>query len=343
MTWEERKIPKQGDEITFLIGMDPFTESHSAKTTYLVNKSPVFKAMLQGPLAENQNQMIRIVDLDPRAFEILISFLSAGMVNFKSVPTALSVIYAAKKYMVKHLDHLALTYISKNINRHNVLLVLQQLHLLYHRGQDLCNEEIGTRVPHQENTLGDFNQRKYKTSIEIILRECFEIIDKNASKIIENDEFEDISIDLLKSIIGRDSLHLSGELKLWIAVDRWSTRQCRRRHLAPSTDNKRRVLEGAQYSVRFLTMSWDQFKAGQAATKLLTKNEEDSILLNMIHMEAVLVKEMLPYQAIMCTPRHRSKGVQKYFRRSRIQKSVVLNDKLTFGQHLFILVATILD
>ena len=54
------------------IGIDPFTESISTKSDPLLDKSDVFRAMLEGPLAENRDRLIRIEDVDPRAFEILI-------------------------------------------------------------------------------------------------------------------------------------------------------------------------------------------------------------------------------------------------------------------------------
>ena len=72
----------------------------------------------------------KIQDVDPRAFEILISFMTGDAVRFQSVPTALNVIYAAKKYMVRKIDDLALKFIYKNINSHNVLLVLQNVLML---------------------------------------------------------------------------------------------------------------------------------------------------------------------------------------------------------------------
>ena len=90
----------------------------------------MFRAMLEGPMAEDRKRHINIQDVDPRAFEILISFMTGDAVRFQSVPTALNVIYAAKKYMVGRIDDLALKFIYKNINTHNVLLVLQNLVVL---------------------------------------------------------------------------------------------------------------------------------------------------------------------------------------------------------------------
>lgn len=46
-----------------------------------------------------------------------------------------------------------------------------------------------------------------------MISNCFEIIDKNAQKVLESDEFEDISLELLEDIIKRDGLELpSGKM-----------------------------------------------------------------------------------------------------------------------------------
>jgi hypothetical protein len=52
------------------IGTEP--ETISTKTDLLIDKSPVFRAMLEGPMSDNTNQVVRIQDVDPRAFEHLL-------------------------------------------------------------------------------------------------------------------------------------------------------------------------------------------------------------------------------------------------------------------------------
>ena len=56
----------------FQIGVSPCTEKIPDKSGMLAERSPVFRAMLEGPLAENRDRIIVIKDVDPRAFEILI-------------------------------------------------------------------------------------------------------------------------------------------------------------------------------------------------------------------------------------------------------------------------------
>jgi len=51
---------KVDNDITFLIGVEPFTEIIPAKAKPLAERSPVFRAMLEGPLAEDRGRLINI-------------------------------------------------------------------------------------------------------------------------------------------------------------------------------------------------------------------------------------------------------------------------------------------
>ena len=244
--------------------------------------------------------------------QICFSFMTGDVVKFKSVLTALAVIYVAKKYMVKKIDDLALKYIKKNINSDNVLLVLQHLLILNHR--DTINEEeffdpTPSAPPLElfdqledlcDETHFSYNYNETDTKIdkncEAAVEYCFDVIDKNAKKVLGSDEFEDTSLKLMKDIIKRDTLRLSSEQTVLEAVNRWSHRQCRRQHLTPSQANKREVLQGAQYLVRYLTMTSEEFKTGQKVSNLLG---------------AVLPKDLQEYRFIMQTLRKKRRSWRK--------------------------------
>jgi len=70
MSSEYQTNPHQDGEVSFLIGAEP--ESICTKISPLVDRSPVFRAMLEGPLANKSKHMIKIHDVDPRAFENLL-------------------------------------------------------------------------------------------------------------------------------------------------------------------------------------------------------------------------------------------------------------------------------
>jgi len=316
---EQPACPRAIVDITFLIGIEPFTEIFPTRANTLAERSPVFRAMLEGPLAEDKTQMINIRDVDPRAFEILISFMTGDAVKFQSVPTALAVIYAARKYMVKRIDDLALKFIYKNISVHNVLLVLQHLLLLTGQGTTEAQENTMDTEPsapplamldrmedlcyNNETVHLVFVDRENQRPCQKVIQHCFSIVDEHAKVVLESDEWEELSLELVRMIISRDSLAISSELTVFMAVNRWSHRQCRRRHLEPTPENKRFVLQGAQFLIRFLTMTTEEFKAGQASTRLLTPEEEVNILYSMVHIGAVLPKDLQEHRLVMMTRR----------------------------------------
>ena len=293
------------------------------------------------------------------------SFMTGDVVKFKSVTTALAVIYVAKKYMVKKIDDLALKFINKNINSDNVLLVLQHLLILNHRDTN-TEEEFYDPTPSAPplelfDQLDNFSDKTYSyynhyemdsnfdKPCEKVIKHCFNIIDKNAKKVLESDEVEDISLELMKDIIRRDTLRLSSELTVLEAVNRWSHRQCRRRHLNPSPANKREVLEGAQYLVRFLTMTSEEFKTGQLVSNLLTEEEEINILFSLLHLGAVLPKDLQEYRCTMQTLR---KGRRSWKKRIWIRRKPIKNqsgvekierENITFGEEVLLFIGRLLD
>ena len=100
-----------------------------------------------------------------------------------------------------------------------------------------------------------------------LLKQCLELIDREATYVLASEDVEDLDISALNMIVCRDTLRLSGrgEIEVFNAVKRWSTRECKRQRLELSSENRRRVLEGAQYLVRYLVIAKEDFKV----TKIL--------------------------------------------------------------------------
>ena len=151
--------------------------------------------------------------IDYYSSSFLSIFLCGDEVVFRSVPTALATLYTARKYLVTELDMKAITFIKENINTDNVLLVLQTLTVLY-------NEEDTDLSFPTDPVLVNQNDNNIAENIRIVQRKCFDIIDKNAKKVLDGDEIEDISLVLLKAILSRDSLCVPSELCVWQALHR---------------------------------------------------------------------------------------------------------------------------
>ena len=116
-------------------------------------------------------------------------------------------------------------------------------------------------------------------------QDCLSVVDQNAVSVLRSETFEELSLDLVRDLVSRDSLDLSGgsEAEVYLALDRWSHRQCRRRGLRPHSSNKRLVLAGAQYLVRYPTMTPAQLAICLARSSLLTNKEVELVTRSLLH------------------------------------------------------------
>ena len=111
------------------------------------------------------------------------SFMKGDTVKFKSVLTALAVIYAAQKYMVKKIDNIALKFINKNLHCDNVLMVLQHLYVLLGKDdpQDVLHEDVFPSAPPLEfldsnlDSLESYSYGSYSVnSLNLAHEACYE-------------------------------------------------------------------------------------------------------------------------------------------------------------------------
>jgi hypothetical protein len=89
-------------------------------------------------------------------------------VIFRSVSTALSVIYSAIQYMVRGLDTLAIRYISKNINSDNVLLVLQKILVFYNteHSPHPASQEYQVSMNTSRHRTGELWKHVWRTKVQ---------------------------------------------------------------------------------------------------------------------------------------------------------------------------------
>ena len=114
--------------------------------------------------------------------------MKGDTVKFKSVLTALAVIYAAQKYMVKKIDNIALKFINKNLHCDNVLMVLQHLYVLLGKDdpQDVLHEDVLPSAPPLEfldsnlDSLENYSYGSYSVnSLNLANEACYEKVKRN--------------------------------------------------------------------------------------------------------------------------------------------------------------------
>lgn len=111
-------------DVVFLVGVEPDVWRIPGHKSVL-GKNPVFRAMLEGPLANKEMTTIVIEDVEGKAFDLLLGFLYTSRIEFSSVNTALATLYAANKYLCAELVRICIRYLDENMNVQSVLQIYQ--------------------------------------------------------------------------------------------------------------------------------------------------------------------------------------------------------------------------
>lgn len=124
------------DVITVVLGSDNDQETIKLTVEVLSSLSPVFRVMMEAPMSEARERIVRLPDVDSRAFEILLSNKRRNTKGFlsplNSVNTALGLLSFCRKYLITDVksETVAMKYLRKNIHSDNVLFVLQHIKLM---------------------------------------------------------------------------------------------------------------------------------------------------------------------------------------------------------------------
>ncbi|KAL3105464.1 hypothetical protein niasHT_030332 [Heterodera trifolii] len=156
----------------------------------LKNASDVFEAMFRfdskNAKAKNSSpnnpMAVEVPDVEPEAFQVMLSFIYSGDLGDLNGYNAMAVFYAAKKYNIPGLVGPSLEFPISKVR--NVFLAFAQTRLF---------------------DLKDFSHR------------CLAYIDENAEILIKSEEFLQIDQKLLCEILDRDQLQITEEISIWKA------------------------------------------------------------------------------------------------------------------------------
>eukprot|EP00112_Aurelia_sp_Birch-Aquarium-sp1_P026294 Seg924.15 transcript_id=Seg924.15/GoldUCD/mRNA.D3Y31 product="BTB/POZ domain-containing protein 6-B" protein_id=Seg924.15/GoldUCD/D3Y31 len=216
-----------------------------AHKIFLAASSPVFDAMFNGPLAQKGEFEIEIPDCkDPNAFTEFLRYFYVGESNFDSRNT-MTILYLAKKYIVPGLEQSCRSYLARCLNERNIFLTL-------HWSFRLNDEELGEL--------------------------CMKFICSNIQSLARRENFCQLSLQCLTCILGSDFLEIN-EIDLFLAVDKWCSKEVERRGASEGGSvTKRSVLGDALYLIRFPVMSSQEFVDHCAYSELLSADESRDII-----------------------------------------------------------------
>ncbi|VDL74308.1 unnamed protein product [Nippostrongylus brasiliensis] len=228
-------------DVYFTVGKDDMRQRIPAHKFVLSIGSVVFDAMFNGGLTPQNSRdplEIELPDVEVPAFRALLRFLYSDEVEIgpESVMTTL---YTAKKYAVPAMETACVEFLKQSLGADNAFMLLTQARL--------------------------FDEPQ-------LAKLCLEIIDKNTSEALNGEGFTDIDLETLCLVLARDTLRVK-EAQLFQAVVRWSTEECSRRGLDPTSENRRAALGRAVQLIRFPLMTVEEFAQSAAQSGLLTDRE----------------------------------------------------------------------
>ncbi|KAJ9593127.1 hypothetical protein L9F63_027631 [Diploptera punctata] len=291
--WDSLFDSEAGSDVEFLVGPEQWR--FPGHKTVLAAANPVFEAMLTGPMATHDTT-IPIEDVDGRAFENLLRYLYKEDIHMQSIKTALKTLYAAFKYQCGGLNSS-----SQNSTPTPSAPPLESEDSA---GNHSYLSGINENIPDAIIYCGALHHN------------CLQYIDQNASKVLVQEQVEDLDIEVLRLIAERENLDLISERILFDALDRWCNRECKKRRLELTAENRRAVLgQDILFCVRYLLMTPNEFLEGPMQSGLLNQVERSVISAHIrrtpsipsMHLEGVLVKMRTPRGKMCGEANHLSK------------------------------------
>ena len=114
--------------------------------------------------------------------------------------------------------------------------------------------------------------------IAALQENCLLYIDKHAEEVFRQTDMLELRFEELSQILRRDTLELSSELILVELLGNWSWRQCEKRRMDPTDENRRAVLGALCYTPRYLAMPSKQFAEAFERVHLLDETEEQLVV-----------------------------------------------------------------
>ncbi|GLV41591.1 uncharacterized protein CBL_06820 [Carabus blaptoides fortunei] len=202
----------------------------------LALSSPVFEAMLFGPLAAAE---IVIDDCDASDFRQMLAFIYTDDMQIYSVINAWQLIYIAKKYMIDDLLDYCVQYIRKELEVANILMNLEFADLFNVEGmRTLCMDAL----------------RMY-------------------AKVILNWDYH-MKPTTLCNLLDQNECNASEEFLVCTAL-KWAYTECQRNKLDATKHNVRAVLKksGALSRLRFLSIPPGDLVNNKLFTEILNDDE----------------------------------------------------------------------
>lgn len=193
-------------------------------------------------------------------FEALIRFIETNFIRFSDdIKNTLNILELASTFQCQDLEVACVKELDLKLAVDNAIDTFKALR--YKNTKTVQTMKSVTKPASAE----DFLNAMFYNSLQFI--------DQNAADILTQLDMLTLRFEELEIIIKRDALQLPAETIIFDLLADWSSKECERKMIEPSEENRRRVLGGLIYTPRFLLMTYDDFKRCRDRVSLLDPAE----------------------------------------------------------------------
>ncbi|CRK97332.1 CLUMA_CG010725, isoform A [Clunio marinus] len=189
-------------------------------------------------------------------FEALIRFIETKFIRFNDdIKNTLNILELASTFQCHDLEIACVKELDMKLSVENVIDIFKVLR--YYNTKTVLTIRTAPKPSGAEEYL---NAMFYNT---------LQFIDQNAVDVLSQTEMLTLRFEEFEIIIKRDALQIPSETIIFNLLADWSSKECERKIIEPSEENRRRVLGGLIYSPRFLLLSYEDFQKCRDRVSLL--------------------------------------------------------------------------
>uniref|UniRef100_A0A182PL86 BACK domain-containing protein n=1 Tax=Anopheles epiroticus TaxID=199890 RepID=A0A182PL86_9DIPT len=221
-------------------------------------------------------------DVDRNNFETFVRYLETKFIKFASATHTLEMLELATRYQCRQLEIYCVKELDLNLHVDHVLEVYRALWFY----NSIAPPKVPPSGPKRRSRCPRAHKGAAHTStgpltpeeyFAALLTNCLQLIDMHAEEVFGQEAMLTLRFPELEMIVKRDALQLSSETVLLDLLARWSLEDCKRKHIDPTAENRRRALGALCYAPRYLTMTRREFDAARERIELLDPAESQLV------------------------------------------------------------------
>uniref|UniRef100_A0A6E8VLX8 BACK domain-containing protein n=1 Tax=Anopheles coluzzii TaxID=1518534 RepID=A0A6E8VLX8_ANOCL len=268
-----------GQLVEFLVLGNKENYAVHADRKAILDSNTGLAQMLTGGGAGDSKHVVRGVDRDN--FVTFVRYLETKFIKFDSPTHTLEMLELATRYQCRQLEIHCVKELDNNLHVDHVLEVYRALWFYNSIATPKAppkEPKRRSRCPRaQKSTAGHSGPLTPEEYFAALLANCLQLIDMHAEEVFGQEAMLTLRFPELEMIVKRDALQLCSETVLVDLLSRWSLEDCKRKHVDPTTENRRRALGALCYAPRYLTMTRREFDAARERIELLDPAESQLV------------------------------------------------------------------